>query len=382
MTTSAEKFGYIDAVRGYAILMVILVHTSQAISGLSVPARWMTQYGQMGVQLFFVASALTLCLSQSRKLLSPSEFYLRRFFRIAPLYYVGIFFYFSLYVIRHFLKTGSFDEGPYTLANIVANILFINNYYKPSNNSVVPGGWSISMEMSFYLIFPVIFRLISSLRNRTKRQNVFVSVSLAITFFMIAVGFVLQAWVAELTNKQIVNNGQFYFSPLTQFPVFMFGIILFYVMSNNYNPDRRVCLAVFLSLTVVAILLLNSELGFAVLLAPSVAALSFSFFITLVRDTPSLRCTILRNVGQLSYSIYLFHFFFAWHISGLLYRTIVSQYVTGELALLIMFVIVTAGSYGIAMISGPLIEERGIRQGNRLANRYRSFLSKSSGATC
>lgn len=54
------KLKHIDALRGIAVLLVILVHTSQSIPGISLPLRYFSKYGQMGVQLFFIISAYTL----------------------------------------------------------------------------------------------------------------------------------------------------------------------------------------------------------------------------------------------------------------------------------------------------------------------------------
>src|SRR5690348_13706360 len=89
------KFDYIDAMRGIAILLVILVHSAfdLAIKG---PAGRIGAMGQFGVQMFFVASALTLCLSWEARRDEPhpmKSFLIRRFFRIAPMYYFGIAFY-------------------------------------------------------------------------------------------------------------------------------------------------------------------------------------------------------------------------------------------------------------------------------------------------
>ena len=96
------KLKFIDSIRGVAILMVILVHTAQRISGLGVLASTITMYGQMGVQLFFIASAYTLCLSSQRRAnetLPYIKFGIRRFFRIAPAYYSGILTYFVISVL-------------------------------------------------------------------------------------------------------------------------------------------------------------------------------------------------------------------------------------------------------------------------------------------
>ena len=92
-----HKLQYIDILRGIAILGVIAVHSGQQIENLFPIVRSISNYGQLGVQLFFVASALTLCLSMSeRNEKSPFNFYVRRFFRIAPIYYLAIIFYFFM----------------------------------------------------------------------------------------------------------------------------------------------------------------------------------------------------------------------------------------------------------------------------------------------
>jgi peptidoglycan/LPS O-acetylase OafA/YrhL len=52
-----KHFDYVDALRGYAILLVITVHSSQYFPALSYPVKMLADQGARGVQLFFVASA-------------------------------------------------------------------------------------------------------------------------------------------------------------------------------------------------------------------------------------------------------------------------------------------------------------------------------------
>lgn len=83
-----KKLEHIDALRGVAILMVMLVHVSQKISGLSSKIILLSGYGQMGVQLFFVISAYTLWLSSAKRKDEQNKllnYFIRRVFRIAPL---------------------------------------------------------------------------------------------------------------------------------------------------------------------------------------------------------------------------------------------------------------------------------------------------------
>src|SRR5579872_2655088 len=88
-----KHFDYIDALRGYAILMVIAVHTSQAFPDLPIELFKVFAQGARGVQLFFVTSALTLSMSWVARNEGASEFYTRRIFRIAPMFWVAIIFF-------------------------------------------------------------------------------------------------------------------------------------------------------------------------------------------------------------------------------------------------------------------------------------------------
>jgi peptidoglycan/LPS O-acetylase OafA/YrhL len=144
--------------RGTAILMVIAVHTSLSVPGLPQFAKLLCAYGQMGVQLFFVASAYTLSRSHVARSAEPhalANFYLRRFFRIAPLYYVAIALYLALYVASH--DVGAAVRGYYSARNVAANLFFLHGFVASANNHVVPGGWSIGTEVAFYAIFPALF---------------------------------------------------------------------------------------------------------------------------------------------------------------------------------------------------------------------------------
>lgn len=89
------KLRYIDSLRGLAILAVLMVHCGQyGINKYPDLIANIINTGGRGVQLFFVASAFTLFLSLARRSETvKSNFYIRRFFRIAPMYYLGIAYY-------------------------------------------------------------------------------------------------------------------------------------------------------------------------------------------------------------------------------------------------------------------------------------------------
>jgi peptidoglycan/LPS O-acetylase OafA/YrhL len=129
------RYGYIDAIRGWAILGVIAVHTSQ-FTNLGGVAGWIVAQGRWGVQLFYIASALTLMLSWHHRQDGVMPFYLRRLFRIAPMFWLAIPFFL---MVNGTTKSFWAPEGIHGW-QIAATALFVHGFHPRSINSVVPGG--------------------------------------------------------------------------------------------------------------------------------------------------------------------------------------------------------------------------------------------------
>jgi peptidoglycan/LPS O-acetylase OafA/YrhL len=161
-----KKFRYIDSLRGFAILGVLFIHAG--FSSAAYPKSWynLINSGQYGVQLFFVTSAFTLFLSlhqREKDYLSSREFFIRRFFRIAPMYYVGILYYtFERFIGFSYLLTGT-PRYPIPVDALISNIFFVHGVHPLWLNGYVPGGWSITVEMTFYLFVPLLFKKIRNI---------------------------------------------------------------------------------------------------------------------------------------------------------------------------------------------------------------------------
>lgn len=168
MAIKQTKLQYIDAVRGIAILLVIILHVSHAVYNLLPDGfRYACSKGAFGVQLFFVASALTLFMSYNSRIQTEGSytnrnFFLRRFFRISPMYYLAAFIYSIIFYYIPRYNNGK----PLVLWKVFANVFYVNGVLPGAINYNPPGGWSVGVEMLFYLCLPYLFTRIKNLKTQ------------------------------------------------------------------------------------------------------------------------------------------------------------------------------------------------------------------------
>lgn len=362
MSIPAQRLDYMNVARGCAILMVILVHTAQAIPGLSFYTSVIAQYGQFGVQLFFVASAYTLCLSfearsdDSKPLLF---FYIRRFFRIAPLYYVAIFVYFLFFTLKKFYIEGSISSfEPYTFYNVMANVLLIHGFVPSANNNIVPGGWSIGTEMAFYLIFPFLFVFLKDgMAGHVKKV-------VAVLMLAVFVNIIFQLLASRYTSIGMDKSDFLYFNIINQLPTFLFGILIYFFCKKEAKINSSYLVVLWLSFSVLALYILNSDSFMMRAIVPTISGLSFSFFVLFLKNINSSN-HFLSKIGIRSFSMYIFHFIFAWGAIPMIAKKL-NKVMNPDLTLILSFLIVVALTYFVAAITEKHIEKTGISLGKRL----------------
>jgi peptidoglycan/LPS O-acetylase OafA/YrhL len=301
---SPPRYAYIDALRGYAILMVIAVHSSQYVSDLSPVVRTLADQGARGVQLFFVASALTLCLSWKARHDGAPSFYIRRFFRIAPMYYLclPLFLY-----LQGFGPSASAPDG-LGVRHIIMALTFTHGFMPDTITSVVPGSWSIADEMIFYAVFPL---LIGALFRA--RLSTMIVVVIAVTWGCHIIQRNLYSLVAHnITDpQQAALWGMFlYLGFINQLPCFLLGMLVFKWLSE----ERRVPFPYFFVIgsVIVAVWIAFNPHGVPLLgrlsLPVQYGAVFAAFALGVSRWQPwFLVNPVIGWIGKVSYSGYLVH---------------------------------------------------------------------------
>ena len=112
----------------------------------------------LGVPLFFVISAFSLYHSTFLRVGTDRwlrRYTLRRFFRIAPLFYTMILLWLFIHQVLLDRSIG--------IGEILLNFTFTFGLIPGAHESLVWAGWTVGVEMLFYLLLPLALIFVRSL---------------------------------------------------------------------------------------------------------------------------------------------------------------------------------------------------------------------------
>lgn len=353
-----KEYDYIDAIRGVAIILVVLTHSSQYVKPFSDFLIRIMAEGARGVQLFYVASAVTLCMSwaarKSNEINPIRNFYLRRFFRIAPMFYLAIVGYLALNGLAATYWAPNGIEWWF----IPVTALFLHGFHPDTINSVVPGGWSIAVEMTFYLVFPLLMRF----------RSVWVYIALFVG------GVLLQRLNAPIAAKlfayppeqayMTVNFSVLNF--VSQFPVFIMGIAAYLFLKRGRVSNLKMfavggplfCLFVY-KFWVFSLWPFTHDVYTGAMFAVFLVFLAYYPVRLLVNK-------LTVTLGKLSFSMYLTHFAVLNVLTKLGFDKFLGG---GNTESFFYFLTVLVIAAAVSSITYKFIEKPGIAIGRRLIDR-------------
>ncbi|WP_338767579.1 acyltransferase [Bernardetia sp. ABR2-2B] len=343
------RYEYIDALRGWAILGVIATHVvalNSSVIGTKIDdiiEAFMIS-GLYGVQLFFVISAFTVFYSFKRTVSSDAKhaikaFLIKRLFRIIPVYYIGIL----LIVIT---------TSSYSLKAVLANMFFIHDFI-PQYMNLVGGGWSIGVEVTFYLCVPIIWKYVNSLDKSLK---------------LLFIGMFLHSFCTYFIRDLPLGESFLYRYFPSQFPIFCMGMSYYFFINGDreIKPPTLLLLAtyIFVYFATQTFLQFSSHYFFCIGFVMLLYVLSQKPYIFFVNPL-----TIF--FGKISYSLYLFHFFVLHLITEYQFYNFLSspKFLLVSWNNILNFFVLTALSTLIAYVSYLFVEQPTIKLGHRFANR-------------
>lgn len=234
MTSASQRLSSVDSLRGIAVLLVLAVH----ISGFIAPkSEWLTDFarlGPRGVQLFYVVSAFSLFMSFAHRKTSDGfsyrAYFIRRLTRIAPMFWLAM----ALYIVADGMGPRYWSPAGISATDILLTGLFLNGWSPSTINSIVPGGWSVAIETTFYLVLPFCFLWIRSLKSAV------IAAVLALAFRYIVCTWAIDVQLPNFPDSQrhLPYTFVWEFWLPAQLPVFMLGIVLFFIREKMQSMQE------------------------------------------------------------------------------------------------------------------------------------------------
>jgi peptidoglycan/LPS O-acetylase OafA/YrhL len=290
-----ERIRELDGWRGLSVLMVIAHHlltfTFPSVGARFQPIQHVATFiGSLGVQIFFVISGfvitrLLLIEEKTNGAVSLKGFYLRRVFRIVPVF--ALF----LSVVALFRRLGF---TPVHAHDLLYSACFLKDFDLRNDDWFLGHTWTLAVEEQFYVTFPILFVALSG----RKRRSALLSTTM-LTFV---------AW-SVLCEMGLIAAGP-YPTTLVGFCCVNLGTLL-----ALYEPEVRSFagrLPAYVPVLLATLLLIHpfprSPLGFsaAILVAPPCVGLMLMCTISRASWIGAmLKSSLLQWVGLVSYSAYL-----------------------------------------------------------------------------
>jgi peptidoglycan/LPS O-acetylase OafA/YrhL len=346
----------IDALRGFAALYVLVYHnilvpdTKLILPKLIAP---ILLKGGSGVTLFFIISAVTLCYtlqSHKHEHQTTFKFYIRRFFRIAPLFY-GWLLISALWQFRNKITIFKWL--------VLSNAAFVFNFFPGKQWGIVPASWTLGIEMIFYLLFPLIFYFVSNL----SRAIIFLCISIVVALLHY---FLIQ----HLSLSFHVEKYVIYLSLFHQLPVFAVGVITYFIYKKLSqctitSSKKWGTLLLLAGITGFIILPYFFQGPSIIFLYPMSIVYSFIAIGLFLYPYKIFVNRLSIFFGMISYSLYLNHPWIIYY-SNRLYEFIYSNSGNNAISLVICISITLICVTSISYLTYRFIEKPGILFGKKI----------------
>jgi exopolysaccharide production protein ExoZ len=134
--------------RGGAALSVAYFHSYVAVRGFpevaAVPIYALSQWGYLGVDLFFAVSGYVICLVVSKPNFSRSSFFIKRVFRLYPMYLIVMAIVAVLALSGHYR------------VNSIGHFLYSLTLLPQKGAPAYDLSWTLEREIVFYLLAMII----------------------------------------------------------------------------------------------------------------------------------------------------------------------------------------------------------------------------------
>jgi peptidoglycan/LPS O-acetylase OafA/YrhL len=209
-----------------AIAIVIFHYGNGSFLFNNTLVSFIFKQANIGVSYFFILSGFVMIIAyHNNKTINFWTYLKNRFARVYPVYFLAILLTLVIYMFKDI-----------TLIDLFLNILMLQAWIPGKALTVNFPGWSLSVELFFYIAFPILFNYFY--KNGYKK-----SIAYSILFIWLLSQFIFNLLV---TNSSFIvspfSKSDVYYSPLLHFNEFLIGNLagLFFInklkmKTGNYS---------------------------------------------------------------------------------------------------------------------------------------------------
>ncbi|MFZ6665190.1 acyltransferase family protein [Peijinzhouia sedimentorum] len=280
--------------RFIAAISIVVFHYGTNIFPFNLDVfSFIFQQASIGVSYFFILSGFVMIIAYGqKKRIQFDNFIKRRVSRIYPVYLVAIILLMSFQLIM---------KIPIDSNGLIFNLTMIQAWIPGKALSFNSPAWSISVEMFFYISFPLLFNYFYT---KIEIKKLFIYITLIFIISQCILHFVLgSSFYQGFPSK---SHDFIFYSPLMHFNEFLVGNIfglIFIRMGKSKNTDLQIII-----LLIVLIILLRFNYG--INYHNGMLAFIFVPIIFLVSSNTGIISKILKNkhlvfLGEISYGVYI-----------------------------------------------------------------------------
>lgn len=349
----------LTGLRGIAALWVVFLHyidLSDTNNALFIGLDRLRHNGVVAVDIFFILSALVMCLAYSKTFsagISFKEYWVfmkKRFIRIYPAYIVWVFMFLLLF---------DFAIGKFPIFKIVTNALLVQNFF---DNVVISAVfWSLCSEWILYLVFPFLFYYIKRINKSIFYWFLIISCILIYTLLPTLSNYAYrlnEGWVL-LENNGFVGVTLGVNSILRCFLSYLIGISGYLLACHGFFKNDKTLLVLYI-FSLMGLLLMFPVFDKNALSYASLIGFSFLLVMTLYgREHKSgfFNSKVLYYLGEISYSVYLSHMFILIFISIVVKKLLGEQFLENYHSFLVLSSLIAV--IPVSHLSYRFIEKRG-----------------------
>lgn len=299
MKKEGSRIKGMDGLRGIAIIGITLFHMFPNVF----------KGGYLGVVLFFVLTGFLMVITNKKKM-ENKEFFVIKFYvsRIKRLYPPLLVMVFTTLGIYFFLANDSLRGMKMQVLSIFAGF---NNFWQISqsldyftriaNTSPFSHLWFLSIEMQFYLIFPLLLFGLYKLEEKKGKSNTIK------TMLGVTVAFAL---IMPILYLRGVNVTRLYYGTDTRIYALFAGMLLGWIYTKEEETKKNF----YISLSLIGILAVSyfifaGKMPIVYLLVLALTTILSMFLIEKTANSSvSLDVPILDWIGRHSYEIYLWQY--------------------------------------------------------------------------